>query len=142
MDSGKRRELGRLLTELESQSQLDRLATRERGLARSRAVIRFQELKRDVILPTLREFMADLSQRGHQTRLREPSRERVRLDVQLQSRAAQRGAIEFGLHESDVGKLRVDYGWGWQRQQEVYPLERVESGFVADRVLHLLRGLV
>lgn len=142
MDSGKRRELGRLLTELESQSQLDRLAARERGLARSRAVVRFQELKRAVILPILREFMADLSRRGHQTRLREPSRERVRLDVQLQSRAAQRGAVEFALHEGDAGKVQVDYGWGWQRQQEVYPLDSVEPGFVADRVLHLLRGLV
>jgi hypothetical protein len=137
MDSGKRRELGRLLTELESQSQLDRLAARERGLARSRAVVRFQDLKRDVILPTLREWRSPAM--GSATR-KDACRSRHLLEREFM--AAQRGAIEFALHESDAGKLRVDYSWGWQRQQEVYPLERVESGFVADRVLHLLRGLV
>ncbi len=141
MDERKRKELGRLLTAIESRHQLDRMAARERSIERSRAALRFQELKRAVLLPTLREFMADLNQRGHLTRLREQSRDRVRLDVQIQSQAALRGAIEFALADADVAKVQVAYGWGWKLEQEVYALDQLDPGFVADRVLYLLKGL-
>ena len=55
-------------------------------LERSRQLNRFQDLKRDVILPTLRTLMVDLDRKGHLTRLWEKTPERIRFDVQIQTR--------------------------------------------------------
>jgi hypothetical protein len=141
MDDGKRKELRDLLGTVESAKELDRAAQRERLIERNRHAYRFQELKRAVIVPTLREFMIDLERKGHLTRLRDAAQEKTRLDVQIQAAKARRGAVEFALH-SEPGTLRIDYSWGWRLEQEVYPLDQVAPAFVADRVLHLLRGLL
>ena len=145
MEDGKRKELSRVLGGLEALKELDRLSERDQMLQKNRYAHRFQELKKAVILPTLREFMVDLDRKGHLTRLWEKAPEKVRLDVQIQTRVPKRGAIEFSLSKADPSKLRVDYGWatGDSRfQEELYNLERVEAGFVADRILHLLKGLL
>jgi hypothetical protein len=143
LDDAKRKEFRRLLTSLETRTQEDRLREREAALARNRQAWRFQELKRVVILPTLREFMVDLDKKGHLTRLWEKSPEKVRFDVQIQTRVPKRGAVEFALHVADTGQIRVSYGWSsGAMEQQTYGLERVEAGFVADRILHLLKGLL
>src|SRR5207302_1116194 len=49
---------------------------------------------------------------------------------------------ELALIDDQPDKLRVDYLWGWKREQEVFPVDRLGDSFVADRVLHLLRGLI
>jgi hypothetical protein len=145
LEDGKRKELSRVLGGLEALKELDRLSERDQMLQKNRYAYRFQELKKAVILPTLREFMVDLDRKGHLTRLWEKSAEKVRLDVQIQTRMPKRGAIEFSLSKSDPSKLRVDYGWATgdaRFHEELYGLERVEAGFVADRILHLLKGLL
>jgi hypothetical protein len=141
LDDTKRKEFRRLLTSLETQTQEDRMREREAALAKNRQTYRFQELKKAVILPTLREFMVDLDKKGHLTRLWEKSPEKIRFDVQIQTRVPKRGAVELSL--SDTGEIRVNYGWSsGAMEQHTYALERIEAGFVADRVLHLLKGLV
>jgi hypothetical protein len=141
VDDSQRKELRNLLGELESRKELDRMSERERLIERNRHAYQFQELKKTIILPIMREFMANLEKSGHQTRLRETSHGKVRFDVQLQSAAVKRGALELVLH-SEPDKVRVDYAWGWKLEQEIYPLDKVDAKLVAERVLHLLRGLI
>ena len=143
MDDAKRKELKKVLGALQSQRDLDRFAERERSIERNRSVYRFQEIKRAVILPTLRELMLDLERQGHLTRLQERTSERVRLDVQIQAKEPRRGAIEISHHRSEPEKVRVRYGWGLAEPvQEEAPLGQVDAAFVADRVLQLLKGAV
>jgi len=145
LDERKKKELSKVLVGLEALKEQDRFSERDRLLQKNRHAYRFQELKKDVILPVLREFMVDLDAKGHLTRLSEKSPEKIRLDVQIQTKVPKRGTVEFGLDVSNPGKLKVDYGWvstGSRFHQESFPLDRIESGFIADRVLHLLQGLM
>lgn len=142
MNDEKRRELDLLLGTIESQRQLDRYGERERRIEANRQVYRFEQLMRSVVVPTLRVCMLDLDRKGHFTRLRTLSARRARLDLEIQIGAARRGALELALIDDQPGKLRVDYLWGWKREQEVYAVDEVGDSFVADRVLHLLRGLI
>jgi hypothetical protein len=138
----KRKELQKLLDVLEGQKELERSGQRERLIEKNRSVYRFREIKKTVILPALRQCMADLESKGHFTRLRQPSADKVRLDVQIHAAAAKRGAVEIALHASEPDKVRVDYGWGWKVEHEVYALDQVEGAFVTDRVLYLVKGLL
>lgn len=143
LDDVKRKELKKVLGTLESQRELDRFADRERAIERNRSVYRFQEIKRAVILPTLREFMLDLERQGHLTRLQERTSERIRLDVQIQSREPRRGMLEIAHHRSAPETVRVRYGWALTEPvQEEAPLGAVDAAFIADRMLLLLKGAV
>ncbi len=142
MDEGRRRELQRLLGMIDSRQELDRNLERDRRIERHRHVYRFEELMRSVVVPTLRACMLDLDRKGHFTRLRELSPRRARLDMQIQLGAPRRGALELALIEEQPDQVRVDYIWGWKREQEVFPVSQVGDAFVTDRVLHLVRGLV
>ncbi len=130
-----------LLGTIDSRRELDRFDERERRIQRNRHAYRFEELMRTVVVPTLRACMLDLDRKGHFTRLRELSSRRIRLDLELQLGAAKRGALELALIEEQPDKLRVDYIWGWRREQEVFRIDQLEASFVTDRVLHLVRGL-
>jgi hypothetical protein len=142
LNDEKRRELDLLLGAIDSQRELDRYGERERRIEANRQVYRFEELMRSVVVPTLRVCMLDLDRKGHFTRLRELSPRRARLDLQIQIGATKRGALELALIEEQPDKLRVDYIWGWKREQEVFLVDQLGDSFVADRVLHLLRGLI
>jgi hypothetical protein len=139
---GKRKELQKLLIDLDSRKEEERSLQRQRAIDRNRHPSRFRDLKKEVMVPALRGLMVDLESKGHFTRLTEKSQDQVRLDVQLQARGVRRGAIEFALHGTEPGKLQVGYAWGWSQAQEVYALEQVDPEFVAGRVLRLLQGLV
>ena len=142
MEDGKIKEFRKLLTTLEANDEQDQLGERDRLLERNRVVYRFLGLKKEVILPTLRALMVDLDRKGHLTRLWEKTPEKVRFDVQIQTRVPKRGAIEISLHPSEP-KVKVDYGWSTgNRESELYPLEDVQGAFVTDRMMHLLRGLI
>lgn len=55
---------------------------------------------------------------------------------------AQRCALELSVHQAEPGQVRVRNGWGWREgDQEVIPLDRLDAGFVTDRVLRLLQAL-
>lgn len=142
MDDEKRRELRRLLTTIDARREIDRSGERDRRIERNRQVYRFEELMRSVVLPTLRSCMLDLDQQGHFTRLRELSPRRARLDLEIHLTAARRGALELALIDERPDQLRVDYIWGWKREQEVFPVAQLGDAFVADRVMYLVRGLV
>jgi hypothetical protein len=142
LEDGKIKEFRKLLTTIEANAEQDQLGERDRLLERNRVVYRFLDLKKTVILPTLRTLMKDLDRKGHLTRLHEKTPEKVRFDVQIQTRVPRRGAIEISLHPSEP-KVKVEYGWGTgDRESEVYPLEQVQGAFVADRMMHLMRGLI
>lgn len=142
MEDGKIKEFRRLLTTLEANDEQDQLGERDRLLERNRVVYRFLGLKKEVILPTLRALMVDLDRKGHLTRLYEKTPEKVRFDVQIQTRVPKRGAIEISLHPSEP-KVKVDYGWSTgNRESELYPLEDIQGAFVTERMMHLLRGLI
>jgi hypothetical protein len=143
LEDGKIKEFRRLLTTLEANDEQDQLGERDRILERNRQVYRFLGLKKDVILPTLRALMVDLDRKGHLTRLYEKTPEKVRFDVQIQTRTPKRGAIEISLHPEEP-KVRVEYGWSTTggRESELYSLDEVQGAFVADRMMHLLRGLI
>ena len=142
MEDGKIKEFRKLLTTIEANAEQDQLGERDRLLERNRVVYRFLGLKKEVILPTLRTLMKDLDRKGHLTRLEEKTPEKIRFDVQIQTRVPKRGAIEISLHPSEP-KVKVDYGWSsGGRESEVYPLEDVQGAFVTDRMMHLMRGLL
>ncbi|MBV8199584.1 MAG: hypothetical protein JOZ15_03065 [Acidobacteria bacterium] len=142
MDEEKRRELQLLLGMIDTRRELDRYDERERLIESNRQVYRFEELMRSVVVPTLRACMLDLDRKGHFTRLRELSPRRARLDLQVQLGAPKRGALELALIDEKPDQLRVDYIWGWKREQEVFAVDQLGDAFVTDRVLHLLRGLL
>lgn len=142
MEEGKIKEFRKLLTTIEANAEQDQLGERDRLLERNRQVYRFLALKKEVVLPTLRALMVDLDRKGHLTRLYEKTPERVRFDVQIQTRVPKRGAIEISLHPEEP-KVKVDYGWSTgARESELYPLEEIQGAFVTDRMMHLLRGLI
>ena len=142
MEDGKIKEFRQLLTTLESNAEQDQLGERDRLLERNRQVYRFQEIKKEIILPTLRALMVDLDRKGHLTRLWEKTPEKLRFDVQIQTRVPKRGAIEISLHPSEP-KLKVEYGWhSGAREEEIYGMEQIEAAFVTERLMHLLRGLL
>jgi len=142
LEEKKRKEFRKLLATLETEKELGQFDERERLLARNRQVYRFLEIKKEVILPTLRILMLDLDRKGHLTKLWEKTPQKIRLDVQIQTRVPKRGAIELSLHPKEA-KLKVDYGWSsGSAEHEIYPLEGIEAGFVTDRLMHLLRGLL
>jgi hypothetical protein len=142
LNDEKRRELQRLLGAIETRRELDRYDERERRIEKNRHIYRFEELMRSVVVPTLRVCMIDLDRKGHFTRLRELSPRRARLDLQIQLGAQKRGALELALIDEEPDRLRVDYIWGWKREQEVFEVNQLGDAFVTDRVLHLVRGLV
>ena len=142
LEDGKRKEFRRLLTTLEANKETDQLGERDRALERARQVYRFQDIKKTMILPTLREMMVDLDRKGHLTRLQEKTPEKVRFDVQIQARDPKRGAIEISLHPTE-GKLKILYAWSTGKtHEEELPLLEVEAGVVADRFMFLLKGLL
>jgi len=142
LEDGKIKEFRQLLTTLEVNAEQDQLGERDRLLERNRQVYRFQEIKKEIILPTLRALMVDLDRKGHLTRLWEKTPEKLRFDVQIQTRVPKRGAIEISLHPSEP-KLKVEYGWSsGTREEEIYGMEKIEAAFVTDRMMHLLRGLL
>jgi hypothetical protein len=145
LDDVKRKEVRKLLTALEAEKEQDRFRERKVVLEKNRQIYRFQEIKKTILLPALREFMIDLDRKGHLTRLQEPTPEKVRLDVQVQTQTPRRGAIEFSLDRTEPDKIKVNYGWVTKDSrfdQESFPMEFMATGFVVDRILHLLRGLV
>jgi len=143
LDDVKRKELKKVLGSLESQREIDRFAERERAIERNRHIYRFQEIKRSVILPTLREFMIDLERQGHLTRIQERTSERVRFDVQIQSSEPRRGALEIFHQRTDPEKVRLRYGWGLaETVQEEADLTQIDAAFIAERMLQLLKGAV
>jgi hypothetical protein len=143
LDDVKRKELKKVLGTLESQRELDRFAERERAIEHNRHIYRFQEIKRSVILPTLREFMIDLEKQGHLTRIQEKTSERVRFDIQIQSREPRRGVLEIFHQRSDPEKVRLRYGWALaDTVQEEAELLQTDAAFIAERMLQLLKGAV
>jgi hypothetical protein len=143
LDDVKRKELKKVLGTLESQRELDRFAERERAIEHNRHIYRFQEIKRSVILPTLREFMIDLEKQGHLTRIQEKTSERVRFDIQIQSREPRRGVLEIFHQRSDPEKVRLRYGWALaDTVQEEAELLQIDAAFIAERMLQLLKGAV
>jgi len=143
LDDVKRKELKKVLGTLESQRELDRFAERERAIEHNRHIYRFQEIKRSVILPTLREFMIDLEKQGHLTRIQEKTSERVRFDIQIQSREPRRGVLEIFHQRSDPEKVRLRYGWALaDTGQEEAELLQIDAAFIAERMLQLLKGAV
>lgn len=142
MEDPKRKELRNLLSTLEADREQDRFRERDRKIEKNRYVYRFEELSRSVILPTLRELVLDLEKRGHLARLVRKSAERLRLDVQIEAQASRRCALEISLHATELGKVKVDYAWGWRTAEpEVYLLEEVDAGLVSGWLLKLLKGL-
>ena len=142
MEDGKRKEFRRLLTTLDANKETDQLGERDRALERARQVYKFQDVKKTMILPTLREMMVDLDHKGHLTRLQEKTPEKVRFDVQIQARTPKRGAVELSLHPTE-GKLKVVYAWSTGKTHEgELSLHEVEAGVVADRLMFLLKGLL
>ena len=142
MDEEKRRELRRLLGTIETRREIDRSHERDRRIEKNRHVYRFEELMRAVVVPALRACMVDLDRQGHFTRLRELSPRRARLDLEIQLGAGKRGALELALIDERPDQLRVDYIWGWKREQEIFPVAELGDAFVADRVMHLVRGFI
>jgi hypothetical protein len=145
LDEVKRKEVRKILVALEAEKDQDRFREREVVLEKNRQIYRFQEIKKTVLLPTLRELMIDLDHKGHLTKLQEVTPEKVRMDVQVQTQIPKRGAIEFSMDKAEPNILKVNYGWVIKEarfDQESFPMDAVVSRFVIDRVLHLLRGLV
>ena len=142
MDEQKRREFRNILSALDVDREQQRFRERERKIEKNRYVYRFEELARDVILPALRELTLDLERRGHLPRLTRKAADRIRVDVQVETKGSQRGALEIGLHPSAPGQVKVDYAWGWkQGEPEVYTLEQVDGGLVAGCLVKLLQGM-
>ena len=142
LEDRKIKEFRQLITEIEVNAERDQLSERDRLLERNRQVYRFQTLKKEVVLPTLRALMVDFDRKGHLTRLWEKTPEKVRFDLQIQARLPKRGAIEISLHPTEP-KVKVEYGWSTgSREEELYPFDAVQPSFVTERMMHLLRGLV
>ena len=142
MDDQKRKEFRNLLSTLDVDREQSLFRERDLKIEKNRYIYRFEELSREVILPTLRELVLDLEKNGHLTQLARKSPERLRLDVQLATRVVKRGALEIGLHPAQPGKVKVDYSRGLEAgAPEIYPLEQIDGGLVASCLVKLLKSL-
>jgi hypothetical protein len=63
-------------------------------------VVQFEEVKRNLLRPAVRDLMARLEQRGHSARLVEPKPTKLRVEVLLQAATPLRGLVEAELDEA------------------------------------------
>lgn len=132
----------RIIGRIESERRTEQDAARSQAIARRRQRYRFQTLRQESLLPTVRELAAKLERRGHLTRLRElDGGDRLRFDVQIQGPSPRRGAFHLELLEADEA-VEVAYSRGWDElHRQTYPLERVDGPFVMELLLAFVEAL-
>jgi hypothetical protein len=142
VEDSQRRELRQILGTLDTEKELDRFSQREKAIEKARQVYRFEQIKAEVILPTLRQIMADLERKGHQTRLQAADSDKVRFDVQVQAATVRRGALLVALERDDPASARVEIASLYANERETVAVEKLDAAFVAGRVLTLLKKLL
>ena len=141
MDYRSRRSLDRLLGDLDHDRQQDRERERQQRIRQAGHVVQFEEVKRNLLRPAVRDLMARLEQRGHSARLVEPKPTKLRVEVLLQAATPLRGLVEAELDEAS-GNV-----WFRARRQGAGVGERaltvadLNESAVAGVLVELLRAL-
>ncbi len=98
-DGGFRREIRKLLSEVDAAREDRRAAERQEVIARLELRRGFVRARDELLVPALRELMHELERRGHQTRLERRSETQLRLHVQLSGRRAVQAVVDAELAE-------------------------------------------
>lgn len=96
-EQGFRREIRKLLSEVDAARDDQRASERQQVIARLELRRRFEQARDELLVPALRELMHELERRGHQTRLERRSETQLRLHVQLSGRRAVQAVVDVEL---------------------------------------------
>ena len=141
MDYRSRRDLEKILGDLDHDRQEEREKGRADRIRQAGHVYDFERVAASVLKPALRDVMGRLERRGHAARMLEPTPTRLRLDIVLQATTPVKGWIEIEL---DAGKGLVSFRG--QRQHHAVaggslPIAEISDSRVAAALVEVLRGV-
>jgi hypothetical protein len=141
LDYRSRRELDRLLGDLDHDRQQDRQQDRKERIREAGHAFRFESARRDLLKPAVRGLMARLEQHGHATRLIEPRPTKIRVEVVLQGARPVRGILDVELDEA-IGDVHFRARReGTTVSERTLALETLNERSVNGALIELLRAL-
>jgi len=141
LDYRSRRELDRLLGDLDADRQQDRQRDRQSRIREAGHAFQFETAKVQVLRPAMRDVMARLEHRGHAARLVEPKPTNLRVEVMLQGAAPVRGLIEVELDDSSGNVWFRARRQGQAVGECALAVGELNENAVAATLVHLLRQL-
>ena len=140
MDYRSRRELDRLLGDLDHDRQQDRQLDRKERIREAGHAFRFESAKRDLLKPAVRGLMARLEQHGHATRLIEPKPTKMRVEVLLHGARPVRGILDVELGDTGEVHFRARRE-GTTVGERALAVESLNERSVNGTLVELLRAL-
>ncbi len=141
-DKTLKRELKKLLSEVDFAREQEQQATRGKAIAERKLVQRYGTLMDALVLPALRQLMFELERRGHLGRLERRSESALRLDVQVAGRKAVQATIDAQMLYTAEPRLRfvVQHEFRVLHTAEA-PLETLTEATLAPLVVNCLRSV-
>jgi hypothetical protein len=133
-------ELRQIPGRLEAEKEPDREGGR--AIEKARQLCRFEQVSAETVVPTLRQMMLDLKRQGHQARLQTTGSGKVCLEIEVRASPARRGTLLVDLEPDDPGTARVEIASHQADEREAVAVDRLDTVFVVDRVLRLVRKLL
>jgi hypothetical protein len=137
MDYSKRGQLEQLLGRLEAGREERKQQQRSQRIREATQKSHFDQIKRSVVAPALRDFMLRLENKGHVTRLRQMEHG-LRLDFVLDNAPPVLGRIDVERLASVKVAVRCQRGWEVEHVSEI-TLDELTPAVVADVILAFLR---
>ena len=141
MDYRSRRELDRLLGDLDHDRKEDRERDRQGRIREAGFAFQFETAKGRILRPAMRDVMARLEQRGHAARLVEPKPTKLRVEVLLQAAPPLRGLVEVELAEASGSVWFRARRQGTAVGEHALAVGELNESSVAATLVHLLRAL-
>ena len=141
MDYRSRRSLDRLLGDLDLDRQQDRERDRQQRIKHAGLLVQFEQAKRDLLRPAVKDLMARLEERGHSARLVEPKPTKLRVEVLLQAAAPLRGLVEAELDEASGNVWFRARRQGTGVGERAMAIADLNESAVAGVLVELLRAL-
>lgn len=138
-DKTLKRELKRVLSEVDIAREQEQLATRQRSIDERTLLARFGKLLQDPVLPAMRLLMFELERRGHLGRLERRNDRTLRLDIQVAAKRAIQATIEAELLLAGVPRLRLSVQHEFRVVKMVEaPLEGLNEAVLAPLLVSCL----
>jgi hypothetical protein len=142
MDFEKKAELDRLIGKVDANRSYEKQLERDRQIQNRRLIHQYQDVKKTVLTPLLRDFMHKLQQGGHLSRLRDMGPTKLRFDMMLESAHKTAGLIEVELCEPDYEDVTISCLKNLSPVLvEKVPLEELDDEVLTDVLIRFMRIL-
>lgn len=143
VDTRFHRELKRLLDQVEIERENERVRRFRKELVHTEARQHFEDLRRDHLMPALRELMAELLRRGHQAQVDVKSAHEIKLAVQLMSRRAVSATLLCSYRPQPEPSVRFALVHNFEvRFERFLPLGEAQGRPLAEVIIGALDLLV